>query len=121
MNIAQKAIHAFVATLSMTLSFGILSHDSHVETVYATALSASPSSAYVEADQQIPQNPLPEMRGTQHAHAESNPSRGMLTNSFTYQSPSIAPRRDSHHKELLRTLEIGGRHAFDNANLPIIT
>lgn len=121
MNIAQKVIHAFVATLSLILSFGILSHDTHIEKVYATALSPTLSSVYTEADQQVPQNPLPEMRGNQHAHADYNPSGSMLTNSFTYQSPSIAPRRDSHHKELLRTLETGGRHAFDNANLPILT
>lgn len=119
MNIAKKAIHAFVATLSLMLSFGILSHDSHIEQVYTTALSHAASSAYAEAEQQIPQNSLPEMRA-QHTHADYNPSGGMLANSFTYQSPSIAPRRDSHHKTLMRLLEIGGRHAFDNANLPIV-
>lgn len=122
MNTFQKLLHTLVAALSITLSLGLLAHDTHVEQVYATArLTSGAAGAYAEADQQIPQRAMPidESRG-QHTHVEYNPLRGTLANSFTYQSPSIAPRRDSHHGQLLRTLETGGRHAFDNANLPII-
>lgn len=121
MNITQRIIHSFVTGLSVTLSLGVLTHDVHAEKVYATAASAvGAASAYAEAEQQIPQRFLEDIRGGQHTHTNYNPLSSTLANSFTYQSPSIAPRKDSHHGYLLRTLEEGGRHAFDNANLPII-
>ena len=119
-NTIQKALHAFIAGLSILLSFSVLAHDAHAEQVYATAkIVSAGSGAYAEAEQQIPQRPIEEMRA-QHTHVDYNPLGSTLANSFTYQSPSIAPRKDSHHGHLLRTLEEGGRHAFDNANLPII-
>lgn len=120
MNLTQKIVHSFVAALSVTLSFGVFAHDTHVDKAYATATSHTVGT-FADADQQLIQRPVEDMRGGQHAHTNYNPLRSTLRNSFTYQSPSIGPRRDSHHKELLRTLEIGGRHAFDNVNLPIIT
>lgn len=59
---------------------------------------------------------------SQHVHSDYNPLNSMLGNSFHYQSPSIAPRRRSHYKELLRTLEMGGgRHAFDDVYMPILS
>jgi hypothetical protein len=122
MNIFQKLIHGFVATLSLALSFGILTHDTHIDKAYATALASGRSPhGYTEAGQLSALQPIEEMRGNQHTHTSYNPLRSTLANSFTYQSPSIGPRRDSHHKQLLRTLEVAGRHAFDNANLPIIS
>lgn len=121
MNILQKAIHTFVSCLSVILSLGVLTHDVHAEKVYVTAANTMGSaSAYTEAEQQIPQRFLEDIRGGQHTHVSDNPLSNTLANSFSYQSPSIAPRKDSHHGHLLRTLEEGGRHAFDNANLPII-
>jgi len=120
MNIIQKSTHYFAATLSVLLSVGVLAHDSHVERLYASVASTGGNSAYAEAEQQVPQKSVEDMRGGQHAHVNYNPLRSTLANSFTYQSPSIAPRRDSHHKQLLAIIEEGGRHAFDNANLPII-
>ncbi len=59
---------------------------------------------------------------TQHVHSDYNPVGSMMSNSFHYQSPSVAPRRRSHHKELLRILETGGgRHAFGDVHLPILS
>ena len=120
MNISQRITHSFIAGLSVVLSFGVLTHDTHAEKVYTTISAVGGASAYAEAEQQIPQRSLDEIRTGQHTHVSDNPLSNTLANSFSYQSPSIAPRRDSHHKQLLHTLEIGGRHAFDNANLPII-
>lgn len=120
MNLIQKIIHSFVASLSVTLSLGVLAHDAHADQVYAVTSSTKGIGAYTEAEQQIPRNPINEMRSGQHTHSDYNPLSHTLANSFSYQSPSIAPRRDSHHKQLMHTLEEGGRHAFDNVNLPII-
>jgi len=120
MNISQKLIHSFLAAVSIILSFGVVAHDAHAEGVYTAMNSVISSSPYAEAEQQIPQKSIDDMRGGQHAHVTDNPLSSTFANSFAYQSPSIAPRRDSHHKQLLRLLEQSGRHAFDNANLPII-
>ena len=57
----------------------------------------------------------------QHAHSDYNPSGSTLSNSFQYPSPSVAPRRRSHHKQLLKMLEFGGRHAFDDTHMPLFT
>lgn len=119
MNIIHNISHSLVACLSLTLSFGVLMHDVRVEQVYATATTNANMGAYSEAEQRIPQKPADDLRA-QHTHVDYNPLNNMLTNSFSYQSPSMTPRRDSHHGQLLRTLEMGTRHAFDNANLPII-
>ena len=108
-----------MACLSLTLSFGVLMHDVRAEHVYATATTNVYLRAYVESEQRIPQRPADDLR-TQHTHVDYGSLNNMLTNSFSYQSPSIHPRRDSHHGQLLRTLEMGTRHAFDNANLPMI-
>jgi len=120
MNTIDTLTHTALAALSVILSCGVLAHDAHAEGVYAAIHSVSNSSAYAEAEQQIPQKSLEDMRGGQHTHVAYNPLSNTLENSFAYQSPSIAPRRDSHHKQLLHLLEQSGRHAFDNANLPII-
>jgi len=119
MNIFHNISHSLVACLSLTLSFGVLVHDVRVEQVYATVISGATTGAYPEAEQRIPQKPIDDLRA-QHTHVDYDPLNNMLTNSFSYQAPSITPRRDSHHGQLLRTLEMGSRHAFDNANLPIM-
>lgn len=57
----------------------------------------------------------------QHAHSDYNPSGSTLSNSFQYPSPSVTPRRRSHHKQLLKMLEIGGRHAFNDIHMPLLS
>ena len=119
MNIIHNISHSLMACLSLTLSFGVLMHDVRAEHVYATATTSAHMGAYAESEQRIPQRPADDLR-TQHTHVDYSSLNNMLTNSFSYQSPSVNPRRDSHHGQLLRMLEIGSRHAFDNANLPLI-
>ena len=56
---------------------------------------------------------------SQHVHSEYNAMGSSLSNSFQYQSPTVAPRR--HHKQLLKMLEQTGRHAFGDAHLPLLS
>lgn len=112
-------IHHLVASLSVILSCGLTVHDAGVDHAYATALTRPHLVSYAEADQEIPQKPLSETR-PEHAHADYNPLGDTLTKTFSYQSPSIAPRRHSHHKQLMRLLETGKRHAFDDAYMPVL-
>ncbi len=114
----STTLTAFAAAfVSILTSFGVTIHDTHLDQLVARSETRPAIVAYREPDDQTPTKPL---GSGQHAHVDYNPLSQSLSNTFAYQSPSIAPRRDSHHKQLLTQIEQGGRHAFDNANLPIL-
>ena len=102
-----------MTALALLLSFAVAQHEAHIEHV-GTFLKAAPTST-----NHIPGHATDDQR-MQHAHTNYIPLGQALTNTFNYQSPSIAPRRESHHKQLLQILESGSRHAFDNTNLPVL-
>lgn len=120
----KTIITSIIMTITSVLtSLSITFHDAHAEQCVAAAathLTAVQSYAELESDGH-PRATSTSTLTSQHTHADYNPLSQTLSNTFSYQSPSVAPKRDSHHKQLLRTLEIGGRHAFDNSNLPILT
>ncbi len=105
-----------MALLSVLTSVGLAIHDTHVDQALATTTVRPAIVSYEEPEQQSPK-PL---GGGGHAHIDYNPLSQALNKTFAYPNPTIAPRRDSHIKQLVRTLEMGGRHAFDNANLPLL-
>ncbi len=106
----------FVAGLSIFISCGVTIHDSHFEHALETAMhNAKNASKLTSLDLRT----INESR-TAHTHSEGKAGESMLTRSFTYQSPSITPNRRHHHKAILAMIQEGGRHAFDNANLPIL-
>ena len=108
-----------MAVTSVVVSLGMAVHDNLLEQTVATA--TYPLGVVTFGSRDGEPRALDELHTqSQHAHADYNPMTSMLTNSFLYQSPAIAPRRNSHHKQLLRQIEIAGRHAFDNDNLPIV-
>lgn len=117
MNLSITASAFFAACISVLTSFGVTLHDIHVETLFTAATTRPAIVAYSESEEQSPTKPL---GGRQHVHVDYNPLSHVLSNTFAYQSPSIAPRQNSHHKQLLHQIEMGGRHAFDNDNLPIL-
>ena len=116
MNTTKRISTSLTALLSALLSLGLVFHDSQAEHAFAVAVSRPLLSAYHESETT---KPLDEIKPL-HVHSDYNPLLSTLANSFNYQQPSLMPRRNSHHKELLRMFEVGSRHAFDNANLPII-
>ena len=109
--------HLFLAGLSLLISCGVAVHDGHFE----HALEVKSSHGHV--NQKLTSTDLRTMNESriQHTHSDHNAAAGMLSNSFTYQSPSILPNRRHFHKQILALLEEGGRHAFDNTNLPVLT
>ena len=121
MNIIHNISHSLMACLSLTLSFGIFTHDVRAEQVYTTVTARHAIRVHSAPEKRAPYKPSDDTHTrAQHTHVDYSSLNNMLTNSFSYQSPSIHPRRGSHHGQLLRMLEIGSRHAFDNANLPLI-
>ena len=117
MNIITIFATYSAALLSLLTSVGIVVHDTRVDHLVARSTPRTALVAYREPDDHTPTKPL---GGGQHAHVDYNPLSQSLSNTFSYQNPSIAPRRESHHKQLLRQIEMGGRHAFDNTNLPLL-
>ncbi|MBP6038021.1 MAG: hypothetical protein KA604_01650 [Candidatus Saccharimonas sp.] len=113
-----KLFRHTMTMLSLTTAMGVFMHDSRVDKAAVTAVGSGIRSYTAPAT--IKTKFVDFVASDAHAHPDHNTGRSLFSNTFTYQQPSIAPRRDSHHKQLLRTLEMGGRHAFDNANLPIL-
>lgn len=109
----------FTATVSLALSLSVFVHDTHIGNFYKTPVRPAIQGKYAKFDPSALRS-TDELRPQPHTHTEYNPLSHAFNKSHAYQSPSIAPRRDSHHKELSRLLEEGGRHAFDNVNLPVI-
>lgn len=116
MTLFDYITRIFVAGLSLSISCGLTIHDSHFEHALETATTHAKNANTLTS---IDLRNFNESRMA-HTHSESKASDGMLTRSFTYQSPSIAPDRRHHHKSILATIEEGGRHAFDNASLPLL-
>ena len=118
MRTSTSISSVFVALLSIVTSCGVAIYDGQFTRLAAESISGARVANTINAHDSTDIS----VSHTQHVHSDYNPVGSMLNNSFHYQSPSIAPRRRSHHKELLRILEIGsGRHAFDDVNLPVIS
>ena len=109
-------MNTLFAALSLLIASGVAVHDGHFGHAIDISLTHDHSMQKLSSQDLRTIN---ESR-MQHTHSEHNLSEGMLSNSFRYQSPSISPDRRHHHKNILALLEEGGRHAFDNANLPVI-
>ena len=115
-----SVFRSLITITSVILSLGLTMHDSGIDHAYAVAIERPSLASYLESEQQLPQKPLHELR-PQHAHADYNPLGDTLAKTFSYQSPTVGPRRNSHHKQLLRLLAAKGRHAFDDIHMPVLT
>jgi len=116
MRLPTSISTAFIAFLSIITSCGVAIYDGQFTRLAAEPVSGVRGAGLVSTHDSTDISVI----HTQHVHSDYNPTGSMLTNSFHYQSPSVAPRR--HHKELLRILEVGGgRHAFDDAYLPLLS
>lgn len=118
MNI-KTITNYFMTTISLFTAMGVFMHDSRVDKASTIALSSVVSLGYAPV-KTVSGRYSDFMSSDAHTHPDHNAANKSLISSFFYQSPSIAPRRRSHHKELKRMLETPPRHAFDNTNLPIL-
>jgi hypothetical protein len=105
-----------MTTVGLITAFGVFMHDGRVDKAYTTSLEpASSPLVLVSVSTQMKKF----IDADTHTHPDHNTGR-YLMNSFTYQSPSVPPRKEHVNKLSLRLLELGGRHAFDNTNLPLL-
>ncbi|QQS21779.1 hypothetical protein IPM09_04660 [Candidatus Saccharibacteria bacterium] len=110
--------HKVMTSVSLLTAFGVFMHDGRVDRAATTALHR-PFDAVSTTDELV-QRFRTVIESDTHTHPDHNAARNSLMSSFTYQSPTVPPRREAHHKYVLKQIEFGGRHAFDNANLPIV-
>lgn len=113
-----KLFHHIMTALSLLTAFGVFMHDGRVDKATTTAVGTSGITVYA-AGATIQAKFADFVATDAHTHPDHNTGRSLLNSTFAYQSPSIMPRRDSHHKQLKLFLE-SGRHAFDNTNLPVL-
>ena len=119
MNIKTITNH-FMTAISLITAFGVFTHDSRVDKAATTALTSSAVALGYLPAKAVSARMSDFASSDAHTHPDHNAANRALMSSFFYQSPSIAPRRKSHHKDLKRMLETPPRHAFDNTNLPIL-
>lgn len=116
---SQNLFKYFIATISIMTAFGVFAHDGRIDKAAMTALGASSLAAYAASTASMQAKFADFIATDAHTHPDHNAADSLLRNSFKYQDPSISPRRNSHHKQL-KSMLAGGRHAFDNTNLPVL-
>ena len=116
---SQHLLKYFIATISLMTAIGVFAHDGRIDKAAMTALGASSLAAYAASTVSIQAKFADFVATDAHTHPDHKAGDSLLRNAFKYQQPSISPRRNSHHKQLKSLLE-GGRHAFDNTNLPVL-
>lgn len=118
MEIVQTIANKIMTVVSLLTAFGVFLHDGRVDKAAITA--AHRPFEGVSSSSEVAVRFKSFIQTDAHTHPDHNAAKSAYFNSFKYQSPSVPPRRDQEHKHVLDELEAGGRHAFDNANLPII-
>ncbi len=116
---SQYLFKYLIATISIMTALGVFAHDGRIDKAAMTALGASSLVAYAAGTASVQAKFADFLATDAHTHPDHNAADSLLRNAFKYQQPSMAPRRNSHHKQL-KSFLAGGRHAFDNTNLPVL-
>lgn len=119
----MNTLRTFASTLmnivSLLTACGVFMHDGRVDRATVTALHRPFEAVQVQSPLEMTQRVKAFVETDAHTHPDHNAARSSLMNSFTYQSPSVPPRKEDRHRLSYET-DCSGRHAFDNVNLPII-
>lgn len=115
---AQAFTNWFMTIISIVTAMGVFMHDGRVDKAAMTALGESVLARTSKA-------PLSKLvadfvQTDAHTHPDHNAAKNLLSNSFAYQSPTVPPRNREERKNRLQMPEDVGRHAFDDAHMPII-
>ncbi|MGB4762642.1 MAG: hypothetical protein WBP12_04805 [Candidatus Saccharimonas sp.] len=116
MNLAI-IIHYFMTTVSLVTALGVFAHDTRIDKAGPSLLG---SMSMHKSQLTKTTTKFTDFGSAPDPHTHSHHSSGKaLLSGFVYQSPSIAPRRKSHHRELFH--QTARPHfAFDNASLPLL-
>jgi len=117
MEYLRTAINKIMVVVSLITALGVFMHDGRVDRAAITALHRPFD--LIESPLELSDRVRTFVETDAHTHPDHNAARSSLLNSFAYQSPSVPPRKNQH--QVLAEAGINGaRHAFDNANLPIV-
>jgi hypothetical protein len=117
MNTVQQIAHTIMTVLSIVTAFGVFMHDGRVDRAVTTSLYRPFD---VVSNNELTARMRSFVETDAHTHPDHSAVKNTLLSSFAYQSPSVPPRREAHHKYTLKQIENGGRHAFDNVDLPVL-
>ena len=118
MQLLQTVLQKTMTFISLITAFGVFMHDGRVDRAAITAVSKPVQGTITPGIIAVRFKNF--LDTDAHTHPDHNTAKSAYFKSFKYQSPSIPPRREQEHKHVLSDIENGGRHAFDNANLPIL-
>lgn len=107
-----------LVSISIITACGVFMHDGRIDGATLVALSLS-TTVVTAANAEVAAKIQSFLNTDAHAHPDHNVAKNLL-NSFTYRSPSVPPRDEDKHKAASHHIDLGGRHAFDNDNLPVI-
>ena len=110
--------HYFLVIISLITTLGVFMHDGRVDGATLVALNFS-NRAIGEPDVEVAAKIRTFLDTDEHTHPDHNAAKNLL-NSFAYRSPSVPPRDEDKHKLSSHHIDLGGRHAFDNENLPVV-
>ncbi len=111
-------LHKFLIAISLVTACGVFMHDGRIDGATLVALNFAPRTVGA-TDANAAGKIQDFLSADAHAHPDHNTAKNLL-NSFTYRSPSVPPRDEDKHKAASHHIELAGRHAFDNENLPIV-
>ena len=121
METLTHIVNKIMTGVSLATALGVFMHDGRVDRAAMVAIERPTTDIVATTDEDLGQRIKSVIEVDVHTHPDHNTGKNLI-NSFTYQSPSVPPRKEDTHKLSLRQIEIGGgRHAFDNANLPVLS
>ena len=120
METLTNLVNKIMTGVSLATAMGVFMHDGRVDRAAMVAIEQPTNEIVPMTNENLGQRIKAVVEVDAHTHPDHNAGKNLI-NSFTYQSPSVPPRKEDTHKLSLRQIEIGGgRHAFDNANLPVL-
>lgn len=110
----------FMTSIALLTAFGVFLHDGRIDKATLTAAKFYDEPLVIRpAD--VGWRFKDFVATDAHTHPDHNAARSALMSSFKYQSPSIPPRDAHNRRTVMQLAGLRGRHAFDNASLPIIS
>lgn len=108
-----------MTSISLITALGVFMHDGRVDKATLTAFRIYERPSLVTGSGMTQFKDF--ISTDAHTHPDHNAAKSLFA-SFNYQSPSIPPREKKQlRRHLMQNFIPQGRHAFDNANLPILT
>jgi hypothetical protein len=109
-----RLLQPAIAFISLSTAVGVLVHDTRIDKVTMTAVSAPFSLHQHEVVKAM------DFSGDLHAPHSSRHTVSQVMSDLNTSNPSIHPRSADDKKYMMQKYVARGHHAFDNYNLPLL-